>query len=91
MNVLSRLDTPTGKLEGLHREHICTKQVLLTDIVRPEISQYLQVAVFTALLGGPPLRFRVSYVPRQAKELEAAISSYKADMEDAATTGPAAV
>ena len=54
MNVLSRLDTPTGKLEGSNREHICTKQVLLTDIVRPEISSSW-VAVFT---GGSIYRWQ---------------------------------
>lgn len=95
MNILSRLDTYTGKLEGTDRGRICTEQVLLTDIVRPpEISSKSRVAVFPAILGLVAtagscfilaLQFLVSDVlPRQAKELEAAISSYKADMQDAA-------
>ena len=85
MNILSRLDPYAGKLEGTDRERICTEQVLLTDIVRPpEISSKSRVATAGScfILA---LQFLVSDVlPRQAKELEAAISSYKADMQDAA-------
>ena len=35
MNILSRLDTYIGKLEGTGKKRICMEKVLLRDIVRP--------------------------------------------------------